>query len=127
VHRTKGLSTIGNMTQVATDTAPEKIVIATDYSRIPGPRFEKEGKFSGARFRDDMLVGKYKTARSRGVKLHIDLDGTAGYGSSFLEEAFGGLARIFPQNEVQETLTFKSDEEIYLIEEIQRYIDKARQ
>lgn len=54
------------------------------------------------------------------------MDGVAGYATSFLEAAFGGLAREFPIEEVVETINFKSDEEPYLIKEIQQYIREAR-
>jgi hypothetical protein len=50
------------------------------------------------------------------------LDGTAGYATSFLEAAFGGLAREFGKDTVLDCLKFKSDEEPYLIDEIKGYI-----
>ena len=58
-------------------------------------------------------------------KLLIDFDGSYGYPTSFLEEAFGGLARIYNAKNVLEKLDFKSDEEPSLIEEVKRYITNA--
>ena len=57
----------------------------------------------------------------------IDLDGTEGYGSSFLEEAFGGLIRDdgFRVASLKERLTFKSDEDPSIPEEIDDYLMKA--
>ena len=54
------------------------------------------------------------------------LAGTAGYATSFLEAAFGGLAREYPISDVLATLEFKSDDEPYLAEEIRSYIREAR-
>jgi hypothetical protein len=69
-----------------------------------------------------------REAISNKVKLVIDLDGTAGYATSFLEEAFGGLVRREGVNatELERVLQFKSDEEDYLIEDVWSYIKEAR-
>ena len=101
------------------------IVVAKDFSRTPGPRRRAEGKFSGEEFLD-MLKKRYVEAVENKSVLIIDLDGAAGYATSFLEAAFGGLAREFDQEEVQQTLQIKSDEEPDLIDEIGRYITEAR-
>jgi hypothetical protein len=66
-----------------------RIVVAEAFSRYPAGRFQGDGPFSGERFRDELLV----PALRRGGMVEVVLDGTLGYGSSFLEEAFGGLMR----------------------------------
>jgi hypothetical protein len=66
--------------------------VARDYSRTPGARYRWQGPFSGEEFRDYLAI-KLQDAE----KIVIDLDGTRGFGSSFLEEAFGGLVRIARQ------------------------------
>lgn len=107
----------------------EKIIdlnLATEFSRTPGPRFRAEGKFSGEEFRETILMSRFESALRDGAKLHIDLDGGYGYAPSFLEEAFGGLARKYDPSLLLQTLSFKSDEEPYLIEDILGYIRKAR-
>ena len=78
------------------DPAEETIShsIAQDFTRTPGPRFRSEGKFSGEEFRQEFLEKWFAEARQQGAKLFIDLDGGYGYAPSFIEEAFGGLARI---------------------------------
>jgi hypothetical protein len=45
----------------------------------------------------------------------VELDGTSGYGSSFLEEAFGGLIRkrIFPARKVQMALEVVAGSPLY--------------
>ena len=101
------------------------IVVAKDFSRTPGPRRRTEGRFSGEEFLD-LLKTRYVEAVGTKSVLIIDLDGAAGYATSFLEAAFGGLAREFEPEEVQRTLQIKSDEEPDLVDEIKRYITEAR-
>lgn len=65
------------------------IDIAKEFSRTPAGRYLSDGPSNGEKFREEFLVPnllKYGT-------IDIKLDGTAGYPSSFLEEAFGGLIR----------------------------------
>ena len=66
------------------------INVARDFSKYPGGRFYSDGPFSGERFREEFLVPALKT----GFAVHVILDGTLGYGASFLEEAFGGAVRL---------------------------------
>lgn len=70
-----------------------KISVAKHFSTTPGPRYRHEGKYSGDDFRDHFLAPCYFKAVIMGVKLVIDLDGTAGFGTGFLEEVFGGMIR----------------------------------
>jgi hypothetical protein len=100
--------------------------VALEFSKTPGPRFQTEGKFSGEEFREGILRKRLDEALKEGSVLHIDLDGGYGYATSFLEEAFGGLAREYESDQILKTLSFKSDEEPYLIEDIRGYIRKAR-
>ena len=62
------------------------ISIAKDFSRIPGARFPKEGDFSGEEFRKNVLLPNLKEAIKRKEKLRVVLDGTAGLGTSFLDQ-----------------------------------------
>ncbi|RDE04675.1 STAS-like domain-containing protein [Sphingomonas aracearum] len=66
------------------------IIVAKDFSRAPAGRFISDGPNSGTRFRDDYLV----PALNRGDDVVVQLDGVRAYGSSFLDEAFGGLKRM---------------------------------
>ncbi len=101
--------------------------VASEFSVTPGPRFRTEGRFSGEEFREDFLVGKIQVATKKKDRLLVDLDGTAGYATSFLEEAFGGLVRKEGINSesLQKMLEFKSEEEPYLIDDIWTYIKDA--
>lgn len=69
------------------------ISVLNDFSRYPGPRYRDDGPFSGEQFREEIIEPRLKEALASGQRLKIILDGVAGYGSSFLEEAFGGLIR----------------------------------
>lgn len=68
------------------------INIANEYTKTLGGRFKSEGEFSGEDFRDGILLPKYLEAVKHNQILYINLDGGYGYGSSFLEEAFGGIS-----------------------------------
>lgn len=98
------------------------IRIATDFTETPGARYRSEGDFSGEEFRDSILEPKFLEAKNKGEQLTIDLDGGYGYPTSFLEEAFGGLARKYGAASVLDTLVFVSRDEPSLIDEIHEYI-----
>jgi len=99
--------------------------VAKDYSRTPGPRTDLEGHFSGEAFLE-LLDRRFQDACSQQTTLLVDLDGAAGYAPSFLEAAFGGLARRHEIAVVQQTVKVKSDDEPDLIPEIEQYIREAR-
>jgi STAS-like domain of unknown function (DUF4325) len=105
-----------------------KIKISKDFSPTPGPRYIKEGPFSGEDFREKILYPTIKKVINEKGKLIVDLDGTAGYGTSFLEESFGGLIRVKSLNysDVITVLDIKSNEEEFLKEDIQLYLDDAK-
>lgn len=65
--------------------------IARDFSRFPAGRKAAQSKTSGEEFRRRFL----EPAVRAGEPVAVELDGVLGYGSSFLEEAFGGLVREF--------------------------------
>lgn len=100
-----------------------KTIFVKDFSEFPGPRSPKIGPNSGEEFREDVLIPAIK---KDGVeKLCVNLDGTYGYGSSFLEEAFGGLVRkevIDREQAVLLIANLVSDEDPSLIEEIKSYM-----
>lgn len=63
--------------------------IARDFSRNPGPRHKWQGPHSGELLRERLI----KLLSAQAGKIIILLDGTTGIGSSFLDEAFGGLIK----------------------------------
>jgi hypothetical protein len=100
-----------------------KISIAEQFSTTPGARFKDDGPFSGEEFRDKFLTPLFSEGATE--EIEINLDGTAGYGTSFLEEAFGGLARNVGKDKVLRRLKFISDEEPILIDEINEYMNES--
>lgn len=101
------------------------LVIATEFSPTPGPRYVWQGEHSGEKFLKELLQPRFDEAAREGDTLLVDLDGTEGYATSFLEEAFGGLARDQGKEAVRSTLRLKSEDEPYLEEEVWSYVDAA--
>jgi hypothetical protein len=98
------------------------INIATDFTRYPAGRYAKYGNASGETFRETLLVPMLQ----KGEQLKIVLDGTIGYGSSFLEEAFGGLIRKgFSPSVISEQIEFISTEDPTIPIEILEYVKDA--
>lgn len=102
-----------------------RLTIANDFSDVPGPRSRSEGANSAEEFLDGHLRPKFLEAERLGDKLLVDLDGGFGYATSFLEEAFGGLAREVGVERVQQVVEVKSDEEPYLRDDVYAYIREA--
>tara|TARA_R110000787_G_scaffold23762_4_gene67755 strand:- start:705 stop:1046 length:342 start_codon:yes stop_codon:yes gene_type:complete len=100
------------------------IKIASEFSKTPGPRYIKQGPYSGEKFRNSSLVPALQAHQ----KVLVDLDGTAGFGSSFIDEAFGGIVRsgAFAADELLKRIEIKSDEEIELKEDVRRAITDAK-
>lgn len=103
-----------------------ELSIAGEFTRTPGPRKRTEGDFSGEQFLDEFLRPRFVACVESQTKLVVNLDGAAGYPTSFLEEAFGGLAREFGSAEVNKTIEIICDDEPYLEEQIRRYIREAK-
>lgn len=97
--------------------------IAKNFSKHPGPRFKSQGANSGEAFRKklvELLDSGYSVVM-------IDLDGTKGMGSSFLDEAFGGLIRSErkSKDDVRNKFKFVSYVDPSYIESILDAIDRA--
>jgi hypothetical protein len=101
------------------------ISVIRDFADTPGPRSREEGEHSGDQFLEEILLPKFEEAVRSSQALRVDLDGTEGYATSFLEAAFGGLARRFGSDRVLRIIQFKSDDEPHLIDEVKKYILEA--
>ena len=105
-----------------------KIYIAKDFSKFPAGRYLDDGNFNGTKFRKEILVPELKKLRES-ESLEVIFDGVAGFGSSFLEEAFGGLVRDegFSKEflKVHLILTTEEDELQDFVQLALRYIDNA--
>ena len=89
----------------------EQIKVLTDFSMSPGPRYCKQGPDSGEDFYHKVLNHKFAEAYKKSVTLVLDLDGTDGYMSSFLDEAIGNLVYDFGEHTVKDYLQIISNEE----------------
>ena len=88
-----------------------EIKILTQFSESPGPRYCRQGRWSGEQFYHDILNQAFAEAYQNGDKLILDLDGTDGYMSSFLDEAIGNLVYDFGMQVVKDNLIVISREE----------------
>lgn len=68
---------------------PVRVNVARQFSKLPGARYIRLGPNSGELFRQKFLIEPLRLGKS----IIVELDGVRGYGSSFLEEAFGGAVR----------------------------------
>lgn len=100
------------------------INIARDYTKTPGGRYINEGPFSGEDFRIKILKPEFEKFISSDCEMTVILDGGYGYAPSFLEEAFGGLARETGDPKIKE-IKIISDEEPSQIEKVREYIADA--
>lgn len=66
-----------------------EISVAKHFSQYPAGRYPEDGDFNGTRFREEKLAPPL----IEGKTVEVTFEGVAGLGSSFLEEAFGGLVR----------------------------------
>jgi hypothetical protein len=96
--------------------------VSHDFTRYPAGRFKKNGSTSGEAFRERFLEPHLRAGKA----IVVDLDGTVGYGSSFLEEAFGGLVRAlgFGADRILSLLDLRSSD-VSLVDEIKQYIKDA--
>lgn len=95
------------------------INIAHEFTQTPGARYYTDGPKSGEEFYDVMLKKSFLQSVEQGVKLKVILDGTDGYASSFLNEAFSLLGNEFGAEKVWDNL-------IIISEEVPKYIDKVK-
>ncbi|MBY6006720.1 STAS-like domain-containing protein [Salipiger bermudensis] len=84
----------------------EKMISIADFSRYPSGRDDNDGDFNGARFRETVLVPALEEAIQSGGRVCVSLKGVMSFGSSFLEEAFGGLIRSgrFTKEQIRSTM-----------------------
>ena len=102
------------------------IEIEKEFSRFPLGRDEEDGgDFNGKKFRKEFLV----PSLNENDEVIVYLDGPKGYGSSFLEEAFGGLVRKenFTKADLKSRLKITYDAPVYELykNEVWEYIDEA--
>lgn len=102
-------------------------VYVKQFSITPGARYRSDGNFSGEEFYEEHLKPAFEKAIENKKVLTVDLDGTDGYATSFLDEAFGRLAEEFGPAYVLDRLQLISNEEPDWIEEIISYINERNE
>lgn len=92
------------------------ISISQKFSDVPAGRFLSDGNWTGQKFREELLVPALKEA-SKTNPVIVNINDVEGYGSSFLEEAFGGLIREegYTKEQLDEILQIETNEifEVY--------------
>ena len=121
---------IKNMFRIAINKKDEIFLnVVEEFTDSPGARYESEGAFSGARFRQELLYPLLSEALLYNEVLVVNLDGAYGYGTAFLDESFGGLIRneMVPMDKIKKHLKIISNEEPGLVVEIENYLNKANE
>ena len=104
----------------------KSINIGKDFSDTPWGRYPDDGPVSGERFREEILKPSLKEYH----EITVCIDDAEGYGSSFLDEAFGGLVRkgYYTAEELKDVLKIECDDPDYAIyrDLIWKYISEAK-
>ncbi|WP_339662332.1 STAS-like domain-containing protein [Croceibacter atlanticus] len=96
------------------------IDIPKNFTKTPGWRTYDDGPYSGQEFYDKLLKKGYEDALAQDVKLKVILDGSNGYTTSFLNEAFRLLGGEFGGDAVWHRLLIVSNEVPKYIERIKK-------
>lgn len=96
------------------------INIAKDFSESPGGRSKKVGEFSAEEFLEKYLQ-QIKDAILENKKVELELDGTEGYRSSFLEEVFGKLSLTLGKDKIKDDIIIGTRNK-FLHDEISTYL-----
>lgn len=102
------------------------INVAKEFSKTPFGRFTSDGPNNGERFRREKLLPVLEQSGNEPVT--IDFNGISlVVGSSFFEEAFGGLVRLnhLNKNKLLSRLKIQSRTPIYEIQ-IKKFISEAQ-
>lgn len=82
-----------------------------DFTEYPGPRYDNQGPESGEKFYVEKLNHAFLKCYNESSILVVNLDGTAGFASSFLDEAFGQLTYDFGATLLEDNLQIESIDE----------------
>lgn len=87
------------------------ISVRENFSEFPNLRHCNISDKSGEEFYHKVLNKAFKEAYEKGENLTVNLDSTAGYASSFLDEAFGNLVYDFTLDVVKKKIEIISEQE----------------
>lgn len=98
-----------------------------EFTDMPLGRYITDGPYSGERFREEFLVPKLQQLKNE-EQLLLDLSNAFGFGSSFLEECFGGIIRkqYFSLGDLNKKLILKCDDDPMTIAQIETYMLDAK-
>lgn len=102
------------------------VLNVVNFTKYPGPRLKRHGPYSGEAFYEEMLLPSFTQAVGDDARLVVDLDGTYGYASSFIDEAFTRLLKDFGKEKVEDILGIISVEENYWLGFIQKIIKESK-
>lgn len=106
-----------------------KIIDMKDFSLTPYGRYPIDGTDNAETFRSKFLEPAFKDQNIEKIIINLDsVQEGYEYGSSFLEESFGGLVRIsgIPADTVIKKLEIRTAFKDYILE-INEYIKRAAQ
>jgi hypothetical protein len=98
-----------------------RIDLAKHFSETPGGRLIENGPFSGEEFRERHLEPLFQDPEDR-RPIEVILDGVEGLAASFLEEAFGGLARTVSAQRCMERLRIICQEDPATVAEVEGFV-----
>lgn len=108
----------------------EIMIKMSDFSTYPSGREDEDGAYNGTKFRETVLRPAIETAKQNGQIVCVSLENVLSFGSSFLEEAFGGLIRkkIVDKNFLKNHLRIEPGKPAYerYKDAIFQYIDNAK-
>ena len=101
------------------------INVANDFSIIPSGRQKSDGSATGQHFYEILVDSLSKL--TEGQQLSINFDGVLTAGSSFLDEAFGGLVRngIIKRKDFHKIIIIIADEHPEIKEKVSKYVKDA--
>lgn len=92
------------------------------YTKFPGGRFERLGPYSGEDFREKVLRNIFESGKS----IEIDATGVVtSFSPSFLDEAFGSLAKEYGLEKFRNTVKIFSADNEKLAEKMMYYVERA--
>lgn len=88
-----------------------KISVLQSFTEFPGLRHCSISDNSGEQFYHEILNSEFAKAIKEEKNFIVDLDNTAGFAPSFLDEAFGNLVYDFTLSEVEKRIEIISEQE----------------
>jgi hypothetical protein len=108
----------GNWIKIVLNKMKNKLNILNEFSEYPKLRYCTLSETSAEKFYHELLNERFGNAVIEKTDLEVNIDYTAGYTSSFLDEAFGNLVFDFGLETVNKHLVIISNDEPYWLDMI---------